>query len=113
MSSGEIYWSDKPMGYRQLGDEAHSLQLSLSVEPAHSSLFGMLYFESRVAGFVLEASSSATEHEAKRQVGTYLAMYHEALPFSEAERRWLANLHSRAYTDPAYEWRVAKSIVAL
>lgn len=62
------------------------------------ALYRMANLEAEVAELCLESEMPSTQCRLVRQeLNTGLAIYREALPFSEAERRWISGVCSEVY----------------
>jgi hypothetical protein len=58
-----------------------------------TTLFQMSKFEVQTTDFCFESAMPPDQgRQARHELSTGLAVYHEALPFSEGERRWLSQV---------------------
>jgi hypothetical protein len=95
--------------------KAYQLRANLNVEPARTSLYKMAHLEWFLSETPLDLGSGQCAERMNRlqAIVAGLAVYHEALPFSEAERRWVSNTCATVNSDREYQWRAAKASVAM
>lgn len=99
MSRGTDIGNDKDfpqwhLASARLGDEAHTLALGMPVMGADWTLHKAAHFEISLATYSLEPEvTSVSERERiMQELHTCLAFYHEALPLSGGELRWLSKI---------------------
>jgi hypothetical protein len=78
----------------QLGDETYHLALGMPIKGADWVLHRAALLEGRLATYSLEpeVTDVGQRQQIMQELNAGLSLYHEALPFGEAERRWISGI---------------------
>jgi hypothetical protein len=99
MASDEFPQSHFASG--QLGNETYHLALGMPIKGADWTLHRVAMLEGRLATYSLEPEVTDVDQRQQimQELNAGLSLYHEALPFSEAERRWMSGICAAVDTE--------------
>lgn len=89
-----VDFPERHLASGQLGEETYHLALGMPVKGADWVLHRVALLEGSLATYSLEPEVTDVDQRQRimQELNTGLSLYHEALPFSEAERRWMSGI---------------------
>jgi hypothetical protein len=84
-----------------LRSDATTWRATLAVLPARDSIYYMAYFDGLLANFCLEPEMPKEQRQqTMEQLAGHITAYNAALPFYEAERRWVRSMAAQTELEP-------------